>query len=119
MLAAVAFASLRPGKDMGLNGYEATDGILPKATALKTPSLEAQVEEWRLVLTSLAEDFHSGLAAVSPKHYPQTCRYCEQRLLCRLKPSTLEPEVHEDPALADTDPDSPAFGLAGPEADFG
>jgi len=115
-LAAVAFASLRPGKEMGLNGYEAIDGVLPKAAPLKVESLEAQVEEWREVLESLAEDFHSGLATVSPKHYPQTCRYCEQRLLCRLRPSALEPDALDD---QDADPDSAAFDLAGPEADFG
>jgi probable DNA repair protein len=117
-LAAVAFASLRPGKDMGINGYEASDGILPRATALKTASLAAQVEEWRGTLTSLAQDFHAGMAAVSPKRYPQTCNYCEQRLLCRLKVATLEAEVLDDQDNPDADPESAAFD-SGPEADFG
>jgi len=117
-LAAVAFASLRPGKDMGINGYEASDGILPRATALKTESLAAQVEEWREVLTSLAQDFHAGMAAVSPKRYPQTCNYCEQRLLCRLKLATLEADALDDQDNPDADPESAAFD-SGPEADFG
>ena len=56
---------------------------------MKAESLEAQVSEWREVLTALAEDFHSGEARVDPKQYPQTCAHCEQRLLCRLDPATL------------------------------
>ena len=89
-LAAVAFASVRPGKEMGLHGYESQEGVLPKAAKLKAESLATQVEDWREVLTALAEDFHSGQARVDPKQYPQTCAHCEQRLLCRLDPTTLD-----------------------------
>jgi probable DNA repair protein len=89
-LAAVAFASVRPGKDMGLHGYQSRDGVLPSAAKLKAESLATQVEDWREVLTALAEDFHSGQARVDPKQYPQTCAHCEQRLLCRLDPATLD-----------------------------
>ena len=88
-LAAVAFASVRLGKDLGLHGYEARDGVLPKAAKLKAESLATQVEDWREVLTALAQDFHSGEALVDPKQYPQTCAHCDQRLLCRLDPTTL------------------------------
>ena len=48
-LAAVAFASVRPGNDLGLHGYAAEDGVLPKAAKLKAESLAAQVAEWREV----------------------------------------------------------------------
>ncbi|HEY4380415.1 MAG TPA: PD-(D/E)XK nuclease family protein [Acidobacteriaceae bacterium] len=99
-LAAVAFASVRPGNLMGIAGYEAggagRSNILPKTAKLNNPSLAAQVEEWRGVLTLLAEEFHAGNASVSPKHYPQTCQYCEQRLLCRLNPTVLDPDVLEE-----------------------
>jgi RecB family exonuclease len=95
-LAAVAFANIRPGRKMGLHGYESHKGVLPRASKLKAASLEAQVDAWREVLESLARDFHSGDARVSPKRYPQTCDHCEQRLLCRLDPSTLDPGVLED-----------------------
>jgi ATP-dependent helicase/nuclease subunit B len=95
-LAAVAFASIRAGDDMALTGYESEKGVLPKASRLKTASLEAQVEEWRTTLTTLAQDFHAGQATVAPKQYPTTCRYCEQRLLCRLNPATLEADAIED-----------------------
>jgi probable DNA repair protein len=114
-LAAVAFASIRPGKYLELNGYQAHDGILPKPAKLKFDSLDAQVAEWRDVLTALAEDFDSGKASVSPKQYPQTCQYCDQRLLCRLNPLALDAD-----ALEDFDTDSQT-DLADPaaEADFG
>ncbi len=82
---------------MGLTGYEVGQSrILPKAAKLNAPTLAAQVEEWGGILTSLAEEFHAGNASVSPKHYPQTCEFCEQRLLCRLNPASLDPDVLED-----------------------
>ncbi|MGA1981256.1 MAG: PD-(D/E)XK nuclease family protein [Acidobacteriaceae bacterium] len=114
-LAGVAFASVRPGKYLELTGYQAHDGILPKPVKLKTETLEAQVAEWHDVLTALAEDFNSGKASVSPKQYPQTCQYCDQRLLCRLNPFKLDADV-----LEDFDFDSQS-DLADPtaEADFG
>jgi ATP-dependent helicase/nuclease subunit B len=49
-----------------------------------------QVEEWREVLTKLAEQFAAGDARVQPKSYPKTCEYCGQRLLCRVVGATLE-----------------------------
>jgi probable DNA repair protein len=101
-LAAVAFASVRPGKDLGLHGYESRDGVLPKAAKLKAESLAAQVDQWREVLTALAEDFHSGEARVDPKHYPQTCAHCEQRLLCRLDPATLDANSMDEDSGGDS-----------------
>jgi ATP-dependent helicase/nuclease subunit B len=110
-LAGVAFANVRAGS-VGLSGYAAHGGVLPKASRLKTDSLESQIDEWRVVLTALAEDFHAGDARVAPKQYPTTCRYCDQRMLCRLNPATLEADSLED-FIEDTDPE------ATPEADRG
>jgi ATP-dependent helicase/nuclease subunit B len=90
-LAGVAFAQVRAGKDMDLAGYQTQDGILLRATKLKeAATLEAQVEEWRTILTGLAEDFSRGDVRVRPKKYPNTCEYCAQRLLCRLDISLLD-----------------------------
>lgn len=88
-LAAVAFATIRPGKLMGLSGYQSQEGTLPRAKRGQTVDLEAKREEWHTTLASLAEEFHSGRAVPSPKDYPHTCRYCRQRLLCRVNPSSL------------------------------
>ena len=97
LLAGVAFGTVRPGKTMGISGLQSEPGVLPGRARLV--DLKSQIESWRVVLTDLAEDFCSGNAPVSPKQYPGTCRFCEQRLLCRLDPKTLEPENLED--LAD------------------
>jgi ATP-dependent helicase/nuclease subunit B len=93
-LASIAFARIRPGKEMGLDGYAAQDGILHKPAPLPFETLEDQVAEWRRILINLAEGFHAGEARVHPKSYPKTCQHCAQRLLCRLKPAALAD--HED-----------------------
>ncbi|HEY5054956.1 MAG TPA: PD-(D/E)XK nuclease family protein, partial [Acidobacteriaceae bacterium] len=96
-LAAIAFASIRPGKFMGLSGYQSQNGILPNAKRGQTLDLLAKRDEWRHALTALAEDFHAGRALALPKDYPRTCRYCRQRLLCRLDPSSLAPSDDTNP----------------------
>lgn len=89
-VAGIAFASLRAGKDMGLRGIAAGEGILPNPVRLRFETLEEQIADWRRVLTLLAIDFAAGEARVRPKSYPSTCEYCQQRILCRLDPATLE-----------------------------
>jgi hypothetical protein len=49
------------------------------------------VEQWREVLTQLAEDFAAGNAEVQPKSYEQNCTHCAQRILCRVDPASLQP----------------------------
>ena len=98
-LQAVAFAQVRIGKDMMLTGYATDDETLTKKVALtEAPTLEAQVDRWREVLTRLATDFHQGDVRVNPKDYPTTCKHCAQRILCRLDPATLEDDFDEDDA---------------------
>jgi ATP-dependent helicase/nuclease subunit B len=94
-LGGVAFARLRVGKEMGWKGFAAREGVLLKPDRLKTESFAAQVEEWRGVLTNLAEQFAAGEAEVRPKSYPKTCTYCGQRLLCRVVGENLE-EINEE-----------------------
>ena len=52
-------------------------------------------------LTALAEDFYSGQARVEPKHYPKTCAHCDQRLLCRLDPATLDANSLDEDSATD------------------
>lgn len=94
-VAGIAFASLRPGTDMGMRGLEVSDGILPKASKHPFATLEDQIADWRRVLTNLATDFADGDARVSPKDYPATCKLCRQRILCRLDPITLAERAEE------------------------
>jgi ATP-dependent helicase/nuclease subunit B len=90
-LEAVAFAQVRAGKEMGLHGFATSRDVLVKTTKLPqgVATLEVQVEEWRRVLTKLAEDFYRGDTRVRPKNYPVTCAHCGQRLLCRLNAAEL------------------------------
>jgi ATP-dependent helicase/nuclease subunit B len=89
-LGGVAFAQLRVGKEMGWKGFAARDGVLLNPKPLKAESFAAQVENWREILTKLAEQFAAGEASVQPKIYPKTCTYCGQRLLCRVAGTSLE-----------------------------
>jgi ATP-dependent helicase/nuclease subunit B len=95
-LGGVAFARLKVGKEMGWHGFAASNDVLLKPVKLTTESFAAQVEEWRGVLTRLAEQFAAGDARVRPKHYPKTCDHCAQRLLCRVVGSTLARTDEED-----------------------
>ncbi len=96
LLQGVAFGLVRAGDGRELKGYAASEGVLPKVTRMKFPSLEAQVEDWRRVLEGLAEEFASGEARVAPNRYPATCERCAQRILCRLDVSLLQGEDDED-----------------------
>jgi probable DNA repair protein len=100
-LGGVAFARLRVGKEMGWKGFVAGDGVLSKADRLKTENFAAQVEQWREVLTKLAEQFAAGEAGVRPKSYPKTCTYCGQRLLCRVAAANLE-ETEDEAEMGDS-----------------
>jgi len=88
-LKGLAFAKVRPGRDMKWLGYQDTEGLIPGTPAKTVIDMQHQIEEWRTTLTTLAEDFANGAAAVHPKDYPTTCIHCAQRLLCRLDPTTL------------------------------
>jgi ATP-dependent helicase/nuclease subunit B len=89
-LKGVAFAKVRAGRDMKWHGYQAEDGILPPSRS-KTSirDISSLAEEWRQVLTQLAEDFAAGKAEVHPKSFEVNCTRCAQRLLCRIDPSSL------------------------------
>jgi probable DNA repair protein len=97
-LEGVAFARVRAGKDMGLQGFAISDESGIRMPKQRPVNLQEQVEEWRHVLTSLAEDFYNGDARVRPKHFPTTCTYCAQRLLCRVDAASFEEESDDDEA---------------------
>ena len=89
-LGGVAFALLRAGNDLCMNGFsDHASAVLSGKPAPMPRTLAEQREEWLRVLTRLASAFATGDTRVEPKSYPGTCQYCAQRLLCRLDPSTL------------------------------
>jgi RecB family exonuclease len=94
-LEGVAFGQVRAGKDMGLQGFATSGDIGIRIPRQHPENLEQQVEEWRQVLTSLAEDFYNGDARVRPKSFPSTCTYCAQRLLCRIDAASFEQDDEE------------------------
>jgi hypothetical protein len=91
-LAGVAFAGLHP-RNVGFTVVGSLAGIFPVTPGatdsqrgnLSPQELLQQQEEWRTTLTRLAEDFHAGVAVVDPKRRNETCRYCAQGLLCRIR----------------------------------
>jgi probable DNA repair protein len=101
-LEAVAFGQVRAGKDMGLQGFATSADAGIRMPRQHPVDLEAQVAEWRQVLTSLAEDFYHGDIRVRPKSFPSTCAYCAQRLLCRIDPASFDQE-DEETAEAESD----------------
>jgi hypothetical protein len=102
-LAGLAFAQLKVGKEMGWKGFVAGADVLPNPARLKARSFDAQVDDWRRVLTGLAEQFAMGDASVQPKVYPKTCTYCGQKLLCRVAGASLddaEDETRDSPGVS-------------------
>jgi RecB family exonuclease len=89
-LEAIAFAQVRAGKDMGLQGFATNEASGIRMPKQRPASLEEQMDKWRQVLTSLAEDFSNGDARVRPKSFPLTCAHCAQRLLCRVDAASFE-----------------------------
>ncbi len=55
------------------------------AAALSQEEMKLQQEVWGATLTRIAEDFRSGTAVVDPKKATETCRFCAQGLLCRVR----------------------------------
>ena len=91
VLGGVAFGLMRAGK-MEMKAFVANENVLiqpKKRPPMDRESFAEQVEEWREVLTKLAEDFYRGDARVRPKNFPVTCTHCGQRVLCRLDAAAL------------------------------
>ncbi|HTH52884.1 MAG TPA: PD-(D/E)XK nuclease family protein, partial [Edaphobacter sp.] len=92
----IAFAHIRAGKDMSLEGYATK--VTPEKQSLKRPStpFEEQLIEWHRILEDLAIAFYRGEAYVDPKNYPTTCTHCAQRILCRLNTAAFDEDIDEE-----------------------
>ncbi len=54
---------------------------------------EETLAEWAKALSNLADQFLAGDAAVEPKFYPNTCRYCALTALCRVAETMIPIEA--------------------------
>ncbi len=102
-LAGVAFAQVRAGKDRGLHGLAVSKDVGIKIGRNAPENLELQVEDWRRVLTRLAEEFAGGDVRVRPKQYPQTCEFCGQRGLCRVNGAALDDDETKGESLSEVE----------------
>jgi len=94
----VAFAHLRPAKEMALEGFAVKVNAEQKRVRRQPRSLPEQIDAWREVLTNLAQAFYQGDVRVDPKEYPKTCSNCGQRTLCRLNPAAFDEDLDEEEA---------------------
>ncbi len=102
-LRGVLFAQVRVG-DMDFKGRvedarktvsRSLDG---RSALVSDPLTRPALDEWEVTLGALAEQFLAGGAAVVPKQYPKTCKYCPLPALCRVAetPAILEAEDDEE-----------------------
>jgi probable DNA repair protein len=95
--AAVVFAQVRTGK-MAYVGLARDGDLLPGIKAHgesryseQYPAWPDLVAAWRKDLERIALQFAEGVASVDPKRYPQTCQFCDQQPLCRIRERLGEP----------------------------
>jgi probable DNA repair protein len=100
-LRGVLFAQVRVG-DMDFKGRvedarKTLLGTLSGSSSLvRNPLTQEVVNEWEVTLGALAEQFLAGDAAVAPKQYPKTCRYCPLPALCRVAETPAILEIEDD-----------------------
>jgi RecB family exonuclease len=115
-----AFAVLRPGQELAFKGVADDERVLIRRAPMDGPTFDEQLAEWRRVLTALAVQFAEGQAAVDPRRFPETCKFCGQRLFCRIDPAQINPQAAgpEDESSEAEAAREPEDGAIDFEADF-
>jgi hypothetical protein len=98
---AAAYAKLKAGEQDAI-GIAADEEAWPKLRTVARPRANAGAstripfetwaaieDEWRRVLTALAEEFRGGAARVDPR--PQACNRCDLQSLCRIQALAVTP----------------------------
>jgi probable DNA repair protein len=87
---ALAFAQVKAG-DMRFAAVARDNDLLPGGKALSESryrdwygSWEDLVAAWRINLERTVAGFMSGSAKIEPRKYPDSCRHCDARPLCRV-----------------------------------
>jgi ATP-dependent helicase/DNAse subunit B len=108
-LRGLLFAQIRAG-NMEFRGRVAqatvtvTHSLRGDHPLVKDPLDDETLGAWSDALSRLADDFLAGDAAVAPKSYPKTCKYCALPPLCRVAETVaLEAEDEEDEIVADAE----------------
>ncbi len=85
---AVAFAILHKGKS-GYKGLAREDSLIPKVKSNITKEC-SELEQWddmkqywKLRLHHTAQEFLNGVPRVDPINERETCKFCDQKTLCR------------------------------------
>lgn len=97
---AIAFGIVRAGEKLQFQSLPRKSALLGVDDRATPDVLGAELESWKHTLEALAQDFAAGIASVGPKQYPSTCKFCDQRLLCRLNPELLHLDEEEGEAEA-------------------
>jgi RecB family exonuclease len=92
----IAFAQMRAGNEMAIESFAEKITVNKTVSKKRDLSFEERLDEWQRVLEDLAQAFHSGAANVDPKSYPETCKHCAQRILCRLNPADFDEDLDEE-----------------------
>lgn len=66
-----------------------------------TRSWAEQLREWQQHLTALAQEFADGRHEVAPRDGLETCRYCDQHVLCRIYEQNVHEAVEEEESSED------------------
>lgn len=85
---AIVFAQVKKGKTKLQGAFDPAHplpGISKIQSRLLTfPTWEGQLQDWRMRLTAMADEFLSGQTEVNPLKGPATCRHCDLKMLCRI-----------------------------------
>ncbi len=101
-LGGLAFAKVQRGDGLTFAGYirDAKSTLIPaldgKNGLVKNKLDDEKIRLWRSEIEKLARDYLSGRAAVDPRDYPDTCKYCGLQSLCRIQEHHISLADDED-----------------------
>ncbi len=90
--AGILFAQINP-EEMKWKGVSETPLEIDSVKTLfeekntAATSWKQQVEQWKMILEKLGNDFFNGVASVDPKDPVETCQHCHLQTLCRVSES--------------------------------
>jgi ATP-dependent helicase/nuclease subunit B len=100
-LKGVMFAQIRAGL-LRFSGHIENESVVVtnkkvhQIALAKTRLDDELLGKWSNALTSLADRFLDGEAAVTPRSYPKTCKYCALPSLCRVAETAVSLDAVDD-----------------------